>query len=81
MSSAPGKRSPAKLIDQDRLCIGRERISRTDAPTVDAAAVGTHPQPHEVLEPWVIEHGKRLRILVAEQRQQCKVAAKDEDAG
>jgi hypothetical protein len=68
------------LIDQDSPCIGSHGIRNPDAPAVDAASVRTHPKPHEVLKARMIEHRKRLRILVAEQRKQCKVAAKDEDA-
>src|SRR5262249_49511496 len=81
LQSLIAARLPAKVVDEYGLRAVTQRIRSTNAPTVNAYAVSTHPQPHEVFEPGVIQRRKRLHIFVTQQREQRKIGTKDQGPG
>jgi hypothetical protein len=68
---------PAEVIDQHWNLAVAERICRTNAPAIDAAAISAHSQAYKLFETRVIQNRKGLHVLVAQHREQRKVAAKD----
>ena len=71
------ERPPAEVIDQHWSLAVADRIYGTNAPAIDAAAISAHPQAYKLFEARVIQNCKGLHVLVAQHREQRKVAAKD----
>src|SRR5262245_28063911 len=71
------ERPPAEVIDQHWILAVAKRICGTNAPTIDAAAVSPHSQAYKLFEARVIQNGKGLHVLVAQDREQREVATKN----